>query len=147
MIRRATTLLSFCLATALSAQPQRIVTAADYAHAERFLAQTTSPLVFGAGVRPTWLSGDRFWYRTTKPNGVEFVLVDPATGSRSRAFDQAKLAAGLTAATGTAVDSMHLPFTLFEYAPDGRAIRVRVGGRGYECDPATGRCGAAMDDR
>jgi dipeptidyl aminopeptidase/acylaminoacyl peptidase len=147
MIRRATVLLTLSLAAPLSAQQQRVVTAADYAHAERFLAPSTSPLVFGAGVRPTWLSGDRFWYRTSKPAGVEFILVDPNTGSRSRAFDQAKLAAGLTAVTGTAVDSLHLPFTQFEYAPDGRAIRVRVGGRGYECDPATGRCGAAMDDR
>ena len=142
MIRRATALLSLCLATALPAQQQRIVTAADYAHAERFLAPTTSPLVFGAGVRPTWLSGDRFWYRTTKPNGVEFIVVDPATGSRSRAFDQAKLAAGLTAATGTAVDSAHLPFTMFEYTPDGRAMyfidtptcRVDV----FDYDRATG---------
>jgi dipeptidyl aminopeptidase/acylaminoacyl peptidase len=147
MIRRATALLTLSLAAPLSAQQQRVVTATDYARAERFLAPSTAPLVFGAGVRPTWLSGDRFWYRTSKPAGVEFILVDPNTGSRSRAFDQAKLAAGLAAATGTAVDSLHLPFTQFEYAPDGRAIRVRVGGRGYECDPATGRCGAAMDDR
>jgi dipeptidyl aminopeptidase/acylaminoacyl peptidase len=147
MIRRATVLLSLCLASTLSAQQQRAVTAADYAHAERFLAPTTVPLVFGAGVRPGWLSGDRFWYRTSRPNGIEFILVDPATGSRRRAFDQAKLAAGLAAATGSAVDSMHLPFAQLEYAPDARAIRVRVSGRGYECDPETGRCGAAMDDR
>ena len=38
------------------------VTAADYQHAEKFLAYNTSPLVFHR-VRPTWLpNDDRFWY-------------------------------------------------------------------------------------
>jgi dipeptidyl-peptidase 4 len=148
MIRRT---VIACLATGVAntllAQQPRALTAADYARAERFLASSTSPLVFGAGVRPTWLPDDRFWYRTTRPAGVEFILVDPARGTRGRAFDQARLATGLSAATGTTYDAMHLPFTQFEYAPDGRTIRMRVAGRGYECDPETGRCGAALDDR
>jgi dipeptidyl-peptidase-4 len=128
------------------AQQTRALTAADYARAERALGQTTSPLVFGGGVRPTFLPDERFWYRVATPTGAEFILVDPAKGTRTRAFDQAKIAAGLTAATGTTYDALQLPFQAYEYAPDG-SIRVRVGARRYDCNAATGRCGAVVDDR
>ena len=79
----------------------RAVTAADYAHAEKFLGYNTNPLVLHSGVRPNWLLGDRFWYRTTTADGSEFVMVDPASGAKSPAFDQVKLAAALSAAAGT----------------------------------------------
>ena len=130
---------------ALAQQP-RAYTATDYARAERTLAPWTAPLVFGTGVRPTWLPTDRFWYRVNTPAGAEFIVVDPAKGTRARAFDQTRLAAGLASASGTVVDPNQLPFQTYEYAPDG-SIRVRVGGKRYDCNAATGRCGAAMDDR
>src|SRR6185503_10286201 len=63
-----------------------------------------------------------------------------------KAFDQAKLAAGLSAATGTTYEASQLPFQAYEYAPDG-SIRVRVGARRFDCNAETGRCGAAVDDR
>ncbi len=50
----------------------RVLTAADYARAEKFLAYNTTPLVFRTGVRPNWLPGERFWYRVTTPEGSEF---------------------------------------------------------------------------
>ncbi len=59
-----------------------VLTAADYARAEKFLAPRTAPLVFGASVRPAWLDGDRFWYRNTTAAGAEFVLVDPVRRTR-----------------------------------------------------------------
>jgi len=58
------------------------LTAADYTRAEQYLGARTAPLVFGASVRPSWLDGDRFWYRTTTPAGAQFVLVDPVKRSR-----------------------------------------------------------------
>ncbi|MEO8333925.1 MAG: DPP IV N-terminal domain-containing protein [bacterium] len=131
---------------AVFAQQPRTLSPADYARAERALAPTTSPLVFGGGVRPTFLPDGRFWYRVTTPTGGEFILVDPAKGTRVRAFDQAKVAAGLTAAIGTTYEAMALPFQAYEYAPDG-SIRVRVGQRRYDCNSETGRCGAIVDDR
>jgi dipeptidyl-peptidase 4 len=146
--RRATAVLLFVVAAGapLAAQQSRTVTADDYTHAERFLAPWTMPLVYGAGVRATWLPNDRFWYRTTTPAGAEFILVDPARGTRARAFDQARIAAGLSAATGQRYEAMQLPFTQFEYTPTGE-IRVRIGARRFDCNPETGRCGAAMDVR
>jgi dipeptidyl-peptidase-4 len=65
-----------------AATPRGALTTADYARAERFMSWNTTPLVFRSGVRPTWLPGDRFWYRVTTPRGSEAILVDPATGAK-----------------------------------------------------------------
>jgi dipeptidyl aminopeptidase/acylaminoacyl peptidase len=146
-----TRLLTASLALAIAghaalAQQPREITAADYDRAAKTLAPWTTPLVTGVGVRPTWLPDDRFWYRVPTVNGADFILVDPAKGTRARAFDQAKIAAGLSAATGTTYEASQLPFQTYEYAPDG-SIRVRVGARRFDCNVETGRCGAAVDDR
>jgi dipeptidyl-peptidase-4 len=68
----------------LPANPQQapVVTAADYARAERFLRENTLPLVSGLGVQPTWLTGDRFGYRTTVRGQSQFILVDPSKRTR-----------------------------------------------------------------
>src|SRR3970040_2110872 len=65
-----------------SAVEGRALTAADYARAERFMAYTPTPLARRGGVRPTWLEGDRFWYRVATDRGPEFVLVDAAARTR-----------------------------------------------------------------
>src|SRR3989442_3974578 len=105
----------------------RALTAADYARAERFMSYNTTPLVFRAGIRPTALPDDRFWYRNAIPEGIEFVLVDAARRTRARAFDQGKLAAALSRAADTTYDALHLPFTQFELSPDARAITFDIG--------------------
>ena len=64
------------------ASAARALTAADYARAEKFMTWNTTPLLFRSGVRPTWLAGDRFWYRITTPAGSEAILVDPAKGTK-----------------------------------------------------------------
>lgn len=59
------------------------LTADDYAHAERFMTYNTTPLVLHAGVRPRWVSNERFWYRTTTEKGSEAFLIDGTTRTRS----------------------------------------------------------------
>ncbi|MES2179127.1 MAG: DPP IV N-terminal domain-containing protein [Gemmatimonadota bacterium] len=141
------TLASALVSSALVAQQPRALTAADYQRAEHHLTATMAPLVYGTGIRATWLPDERFWYRVTTPAGAEFILVDPAKETRSRAFDAGKLAAGLSAAMGSLVDPNQLPFQALDYAPDG-TLRLRVtGGKRFDCNPETGRCGAALDDR
>ncbi len=71
------------IAAALILCAQTLAQQVDYAHAEKFMPYNTTPLVFGAGVRPTWLAGDRFWYRVTREAGPEVILVDPAKGTRA----------------------------------------------------------------
>jgi dipeptidyl aminopeptidase/acylaminoacyl peptidase len=61
---------------------QPALTAADYARAERFLRDNVTPLVFGVGVQPVWISGNRFGYRLRSKTGTELILVDPTRGTR-----------------------------------------------------------------
>ena len=42
----------------------------------------------------------RFWYRDNGPDGVTFMVVDPAKGTKTPAFDQVKLAAALDGGDG-----------------------------------------------
>jgi dipeptidyl aminopeptidase/acylaminoacyl peptidase len=109
----------------------------DYAHAETLLSYGTEPFIDNAPGRPNWLSGDRFWYRVLTAQGSEFILVNPAKGVRSPAFDQAKLAASLSTVTGQTVNADHLPFGAFRYSADGKSIHFRVAGKPWSCDLET----------
>jgi dipeptidyl-peptidase-4 len=110
------------------------LTAEDYARAEKFLGYNTSPLVLRASVQPNWLPGDRFWYRNLLSKGSEFILVDAVRGTRGPAFDQAGVAAALSAAEGKFYEAADLPFTEFEFSADGKRLSFVVGSRGYSCD-------------
>src|SRR5271170_1295483 len=116
------------------------VTAADYQHAEKFLAYNTSPLVFHR-VRPTWLpNDDRFWYRDASPDGIQFVLFDAARGTHQPAFDHAKLAAALSAAAGKPYEPAHLPFMTFDFSADQRSISFTLRGQNWKCDLQSYTC-------
>jgi dipeptidyl-peptidase-4 len=99
--------------SAVNAQ-RPVLTADDYARAERMLSYNTDPLVDRNGVQATWLPDGRFWYRVLTATGSEYVVVNPVDGSRKAAAKLDDL--GIT---GTAV------------APG------RIGRRGGSSDPAT----------
>src|SRR5215471_13681325 len=109
------------------AQPK--FTTADYQRAEKFMTYNTAPLVLRSGVRPNWLPDDRFWYRVTTADGAEFILVDPAKGTRAPAFDHARIAAALGTAAGRTFDARNLPFQDIEFSEDGQSTTVQAGGR------------------
>jgi dipeptidyl-peptidase-4 len=118
-----------------SGNPPRSLTAADYAQAEKFMSYNVTSLVLRASVRPTWLPGDRFWYRNAlEKEGSEFVLVDPQRRSRGPAFDHAGVAAALSAATGKTFDAFHLPFRTFDFSTDGKTISFSAEGKRWSCD-------------
>ncbi len=79
----------------------RVLTAADYARAEKFLGYNTAPLVDHAGIRPNWLADNRFWYRNTTAAGTQFVLINAADGSRQVFADQTKLDTAIGAANNS----------------------------------------------
>ncbi len=142
--RSALQMALVCLAAAaamlVSAQERsgnapRALTAADYAQAEKFMSANAAILVLRSGVRPNWLSGDRFWYRNAVENdGTEFILVDPARGNRAPAFDHAAVAAALSKAAGKSWDAAHLPFQAFEFSADGKSIIFQADGKRWTCD-------------
>jgi dipeptidyl-peptidase 4 len=122
------------------AQQPAALTAADYARAEKWMGYNTNPLVYRSGIRPNWQSDDRFWYRLVTAEGSEFVMFNPASGTRAPAFDHVKLAAALSAASGTSVDAHHLPFTDFELSVDGQTVSFTAQRRRWKCDMAAGKC-------
>src|ERR1044071_3573057 len=132
-------LLFLALAAPLVAQPREIPSA-EYARAEKFMGHNTTPLVYRTGVRPNWLPGDRFWYRVTTPAGSEFVLVDPAKGTRAPAFDHAKLAAALSAAANARFDTTALPFTDIDITADGQYVSFNAAGKRWKCDAKGAAC-------
>lgn len=138
----ATGLVSLLMTTINLAQ-QRALTAEDYARAEKFMSYNTAPLVLRAGVRPTWLPDGRFWYRVTTENGAEFVLVDPARGTRGPAFDHVKLAAALSAGAGTKYEAFKLPFQQIDFTVDGNAVSFSVERQRFTCDLQSYQCQVA----
>ncbi|HEY1910554.1 MAG TPA: DPP IV N-terminal domain-containing protein, partial [Vicinamibacterales bacterium] len=82
-------LTSLPLAAQQASTPVRIVTAEDYAHAEKFMTYNTAPLVLRSGVRPVWIPTTaaeptvRFWYRVTTERGPEAIVVNAATGTQT----------------------------------------------------------------
>ena len=124
------------------AQQPVAVTTADYQRAEKWMGYNTNPLVFRAGIRPTWQGDGRFWYRVTTPEGSEFIMVDTATGAKSPAFDQAKLAAALSSAASSTFDAHRLPFTDFEMSDDQKSILLTAQRRRWKCDVIAYQCTA-----
>ncbi len=133
-----------CSVACFAQQTPAALTASDYSHAEQFMAYNTTPLVFGTGVRPTFIAGtDLFWYRVTREGGAEFLLVDPAKGTRGVAFDQARLASGLAAASGTKVEAGKLPFQAVDFTPDLKTVTVSVAAKRWSCALSDYSCTAA----
>jgi len=84
--------------SSVAQQPARALTTDDYARAEKMLSYNTDPLVDRNGVRATWLPDGRFYYRVMTASGSEFVVINPADGSRKAAGSLAEL--GITGSGG-----------------------------------------------
>ncbi len=132
----------FCFSFILSthAQQKDSLSAADYAHAESFLFYNAPQYIDHGSVRPNWLSGDRFWFRDLNANGSEFILVNPANGKLTPAFDQQKLASSLSAATGKTYEGNKLPFQNFSFSDDEKSIYFSANGRQWKCDLRNYQC-------
>jgi dipeptidyl aminopeptidase/acylaminoacyl peptidase len=132
--------LPIVLAIGAFAQQGPALTAQDYAHAESFMNYSTEQLIDHSSPRPTWLSGDRFWYRTLTPQGAEFILVDPVKGTRTPAFDQQKLAAALSAASGKTYEANRLPFQTVSFSNDGKSVSFKAGDKYWKYDLLSAKC-------
>jgi len=125
---------------------QRTLTSDDYARAEKFLGYNTNPLVLHSAVRPTWLPDDRFWYRVATEEGTAFLLLDPARGVRTPAFNQTKVAEALSAASGGRYEAFRLPFTTFSFEDNNRSISFNAANRSWVCDVGGVKCTAGRRD-
>jgi dipeptidyl aminopeptidase/acylaminoacyl peptidase len=112
------------------------LTTADYARAEKFMNYNVDPLVYHTVKDPKFLADGRFWYRDRAADGVTFELVDPAKGTKAPAFDQAKLAAALAAASDGKVsfDAHHLKITDIALEDGDRTLLVNTEKETMRCD-------------
>ena len=110
------------------------VTQADYDRALT-LPEKYSKLVVDLPEAPVWLAGtDRFVYRKSAEGGHAFVLVDASTQAKQPAFDHAKLAAALSAASGASYTAVTLPITRFRFIDGESAIAFAVENTRWRCD-------------
>ena len=137
-------LLIVTVASGAAAQTRRQFTAEDYDRAVRMLGPNVSPLVVG-GTVPTagWLADGKFYYRSVRPAGSEFVLVDPKAKSRAPLFDHTKIAAAISAAANGSYSATSLPFQTVELSADRSTLSMNVGTRRFSCDVAATTCMAA----
>ncbi len=132
---------------AFGQQPRRY-TDQDYAAAEKFMSYNVNPLAYKGVVHPQVLGDDRFWYRAVDDSGVTFMVVDPAKGTRTPAFDQDKLAAALASASNGDIkdDAQHLRLQIDSLSKnasgDGDALNLTYAGATYSCQlsPASDTC-------
>ncbi len=134
------TAISLGLAVPAVAQQGSALSVKDYEHAERFMNYNTEQFVDHNSVIPNWISGDLFWYRSLTSQGSEFILVNPAKGTRSAAFDQSKLAAALSAVAGKQYQASLLPFQSFSFSADNRYIIFQADGRQWKYDLKSYQC-------
>ncbi len=91
--------------------------------------------VFRDVVKPHWLpDSTRFWYQVqTGPKEHEFVMVDAAAGTRTPAFDHARLADALVTAGAARVRREALTLSGLTFDAAASTMTFRFDGRSWEC--------------
>jgi dipeptidyl-peptidase 4 len=126
-----------CCASAFAQQPRQYTTQ-DYAAAEKFMGYNVNPLAYKGVVRAQWLDDDRFWYRAVDDSGVTYMVVDPAKGSGTPAFDQVKLAAALARVSNDALkdDPRHLKLYIDLLSNHDNTVELTYADVAYRCELA-----------
>jgi dipeptidyl-peptidase 4 len=67
---------------------QNALTTANYEQATKFISFKTNKLIFNNSVNPSWLENGKFWYALNTEGGTkQYILINPADGSRKTATD------------------------------------------------------------
>ena len=132
-------------------------TLADYQRGQELRAKSRDLVVNSPGPM-TWINNtDHFWYPKSVKGGTDFVLVDAEAGSKKPAFDQDRLAAAISSATGKPVTSLKLPFAPMQgrgrptpatfgttapltFLENESAIQFGTGGLLYKCSLSDYTC-------
>ena len=105
----------------------RKVPTPNYRLASKYSPTNLAKLVHSTNVRPNWLkNGDRFWYQYKTTDGSNYYLVDADRKTRTKLFDNDKMAEWLTEITKDPYDGQHLPKFSFKFIKNETAIRFRV---------------------
>jgi dipeptidyl-peptidase-4 len=99
----------------------------NYRLAAKFSPDNLAKLVHSTNVEPHWLkNGNRFWYQYKTTSGSNYYLVDADQRSKTKLFDNEKMAKWLTEITKDPYDAQHLPKFDFKFVENETAIRFRI---------------------
>ena len=99
----------------------------NYRLASKYSPTNLGKLVHSTSVRPNWLkNGNRFWYQYKTTEGSNYYIVDADKRTKTKLFNNAKMAKWLTEITKDPYDAKHLPRFDFEFVKNETAIRFRV---------------------
>jgi dipeptidyl-peptidase-4 len=99
----------------------------NYRLAAKFSPDNLAKLVHSTTVTPHWLKkGNRFWYQYKTTSGSNYYLVDADQKTKSKLFDNEKMAKWLTEITKDPYDAQHLPKFEFKFDKNETAIRFRI---------------------
>jgi dipeptidyl-peptidase 4 len=99
----------------------------NYKLAAKYSPTNLAKLVHSTSVKPHWLkNGNRFWYQYKTSEGSNYYLVDADKRTKSKLFDNEKMAKWLTEITKDPYDAQHLPKFSFGFVKNETAIRFRV---------------------
>jgi dipeptidyl aminopeptidase/acylaminoacyl peptidase len=117
-------LLFFWFGQALA---QEIQTKANYELAARFSPEKLKKMIFTTEVDVHWLKkSDRFWYEFETTEGKSWFIVNPATKSKTRLFDNDKLAAEITKIVKDPFDGQHLDISNMKFLENENTIQFKV---------------------
>src|ERR1700679_75761 len=102
MKRVASVVMLGVVCMSMSAVAQQVYTAKDYANAERWMGYNVNSLVKHTVGGVTYLPDGRVFFRDPGAGGTAYMIADPAKGTLTPAFDNAKLAVALNDALGAA---------------------------------------------
>src|SRR5580704_5284195 len=103
------------------------VTTPNYALEARFLPASVNQLVFDLSVTPHWFTlSDKFWYSYRTTDGTKYYVVDPVKKTKTLLWDNAKVAAALSALTNFRYDAQHLPIRRLRLVDKDTHMRFEV---------------------
>jgi len=107
------------------------VTAEDYQRAEQFLAAHTSELVYDTVISHYWQEDDRLIYKKRTAQGLNYLLADPATGTKSPLFDLERLTAVLGEENDEELDASNLEIGEIDLDRDLQQVTFTFEGSQY----------------
>lgn len=123
-MRKSFVWLCCFIALSVSVQAQQ---KGNYALAARFSPKKMEKMLFSTSVDPHWLkSGDKFWYMYQTTAGKVWYLVDAAKGTKTKLFDNDKMAADITRIVKDPFDGQHLPIDRIKFVKNETAFQFEV---------------------
>src|SRR5580692_5707741 len=98
-VAMALSVVAFSVSSTVFAQQPRTLTTDDYAHSERWMNYNVLGLVHHTIGGVQFLPDGRVFYRDPGPDGVAYMIADPAKRTQVAAFDTVELAKALDKAS------------------------------------------------